>query len=135
MLTPKEPRFRLVVPILGEAELEAVRGVFSSGYLINGPATARFERCFAERHSSDYAVAMANGTVALAAIYLALGIGGGDEVIVPSMTFISTATSVLHVGAVPVFADVHPETFNLDPVDVARRLSSSTKAIVAVHYG
>jgi perosamine synthetase len=135
MLTPKEPRFRLVVPILGEAELEAVRGVFGSGYLINGPATARFERCFAERHSSDYAVAMANGTVALAAIYLALGIGGGDEVIVPSMTFISTATSVLHVGAVPVFADVHPETFNLDPVDVARRLSSSTKAIVAVHYG
>lgn len=130
-----EPRIRLAVPTLGEAELEAVRGVFSSGHLTNGPATARFERSFAERHASEHAVAMANGTVALAAIYLALGIGGGDEVIVPSMTFISTATSVLHVGAVPVFADVDPETFNLDPVDVARRLSPKTKAIVAVHYG
>ncbi len=130
-----EPRIRLAAPTLGDSELEAVRAVFSSGYLTNGPATDRFERSFAARHSCDHAVAMANGTVALAAIYLALGIREGDEVIVPSMTFISTATSVLHVGAVPVFADVNPETFNIDPVDVARRLSPKTKAIVAVHYG
>ena len=59
----------------------------------------------------------------------------GDEVIVPSMTFISTATSVLHVGATPVFADIEPDTFNLDPADVARRITPATRAIVAVHYG
>jgi perosamine synthetase len=80
-------------------------------------------------------VAFANGTVALQAMYLAAGIGPGDEVVVPSMTFISTATSVLHVGATPVFADVDPETYDLDPADVARRITPRTKAIVAVHYG
>jgi perosamine synthetase len=67
-------------------------------------------------------------------MYLAAGIGPGDEVIVPSFTFFSTATSVLHVGATPVFADIEPDTFNLDPADVARRITARTKAIVPVHY-
>jgi perosamine synthetase len=68
-------------------------------------------------------------------MYLAVGIGPGDEVVVPSLTFISSATSVLHVGATPVFADVQPDTFNIDPTDVARRITRRTKAILAVHYG
>ncbi len=68
-------------------------------------------------------------------MYLALGLGPGDEVIVPSMTFISSATSVLHVGATPIFADVLPDTYNLDAQDVAQRLTTKTKAILAVHYG
>ena len=128
-------RIKLAWPEVGEKEVEAVRRVLSSGVLTNGPATREFEAAFAQRHHVEHAIAFANGTVALAAMYLGLGIGPGDEVIVPSMTFISSATSVLHVGATPVFADVLPDTFNLDPQDVVRRLTRSTRAIVAVHYG
>ena len=129
------PRIRLASPVTGDEEVEAVRAVLESGFLTNGPATRRFERAMADRHDTEHGVAFANGTVALQAMYLACGIGPGDEVIVPSFTFISTATSVLHVGATPVFADIDPETFNLDPTDVARKLTSRTRAVVPVHYG
>lgn len=112
-----------------------MREVLASGILTNGPRISRFEDIFATKHQVDFAVAFANGTVALTAMYLALGIGEGDEVIVPSMTFISSATSVLHAGAAPVFGDIDPDTFNLDPSDVARRITPRTKAILAVHYG
>lgn len=131
-----DPRgIRLARPDVGEPELAAISEVFRSGILTDGPSTAAFEDAFATLHQVEHAIAFANGTVALAGIYLGLDIGPGDEVIVPSMTFISTATSVLHVGATPVFADIEPDTFNLDPVDVARRITPATKAIVAVHYG
>lgn len=128
------PRIRLARPDMGPEEADAAARVLASGVLTNGPETAAFEREFAAAHEVDHAVAVANGTVALAAMYLALGIGPGDEVIVPSLTFISTATSVLHVGATPVFADVDPRTFNLDPADVVARLNARTRAIVPVHY-
>jgi len=133
--TTDMPSIRLASPDIGEEELEAIRAALFSGVLTNGPQTAAFEMVFARRHQVPYAVAFANGTVALAAIYLALGIGPGDEVIVPSMTFISSATSVLHVGAQPIFAEVTEDTFNLDPADVETRLTSRTRAILAVHYG
>jgi perosamine synthetase len=132
--TTRPPRIRIAVPTTGEEEVEAVRRVLASGMLTNGPATRRFEEVMAERHGTEHAVAFANGTVALAAMYLACGIGPGDEVVVPSFTFISTATSVLHVGATPVFADVRPDTFDLDPDDGARRLTPRTRAVVPVHY-
>jgi perosamine synthetase len=128
-------RIRLAHPDVGETELDAIRTVFASGVLTDGRATEQFEAEFAEVHQVEHAVAFANGSVALAAIHLGLGIGPGDEVVLPSMTFISSATSVLHVGATPVFADVHPDTFDLDPADVARRITPATKAILAVHYG
>ena len=135
-LGPKQVHaIRLANPDVGLEELDAIRDALFSGVLTNGPHTAAFEEAFARRHEVQHAIALANGTVALAAIYLALGIGPGDEVIVPSMTFISSATSVLHVGAKPVFAEVTEDTFNLDPVDVENRLSSRTRAILAVHYG
>jgi perosamine synthetase len=133
--TNRMPKIRLASPDVGEEELEAIKAALFSGVLTNGPQTAAFEMAFAYRHEVAHAVAFANGTVALAAIYLALGIGPGDEVIVPSMTFISSATSVLHVGARPVFAEVTEDTFNLDPADVETRLTSRTRAILAVHYG
>jgi len=129
------PRIKLAEPDIGEEECAAVRAAMLSGVLTNGPRTAAFEDAFARMHGVDHAVAMANGTVALAAVYIGLGIGAGDEVIVPSMTFISSATSVLHVGATPVFADIRPDTFNLDAEDVARRVTARTRAILAVHYG
>lgn len=129
-----EPTIRMAAPVTGEEEVEAVREVLASGMLTNGPWTRRFEAAMAERHGTAHGVAFANGTVALAAMYLAVGVGPGDEVIVPSLTFISTATSVLHVGATPVFADICPDTLNLDPVDVERRITSRTRAIVPVHY-
>ena len=133
--TARTPTIRLASPDVGEAEIEAIRSAVLSGVLTNGPHTVAFEDIFAHRHGVSHAVAFANGTVSLAGIYLALGIGPGDEVIVPSMTFISTATSVLHVGAKPIFAEVDSDTFNLDPTDVKARLTDRTRAIVAVHYG
>lgn len=132
---PAQPSIRLAQPDVGTPELEAIREVLESGILTNGPRVEAFERAFAERHGCSYGVAFANGTVALTALLAALEIGPGDEVVVPSMTFISTATAVLHVGATPVFADVERETFNLDPEDVSGRITSRTRAIIAVHYG
>jgi perosamine synthetase len=133
--TARMPTIRLASPDVGEEDFEAIRSALLSGVLTNGPRTAAFEDVFARRHSVSHAVAFANGTVALAGIYLALGIGPGDEVIVPSLTFISTGTSVLHVGARPIFAEVLSDTFNLDPADVEARITPRTRAIVAVHYG
>ena len=126
---------RLASPDLGEEEIEAVARVLRGHVLTNGPETSAFEEEFARYHRAAHGIAFANGTVALNAMYTALGIGAGDEVIVPSLTFVSSATSVLMVGARPVFADVDPETFNLDPADVASRITRRTKAILAVHYG
>jgi perosamine synthetase len=132
---PVAPRIRLAKPDIGEEEVTAIRSVLLSGTLTNGPQTRDFESAFAKRHEVAHAVAFANGTVALSAIYLGLGIGPGDEVIVPSLTFISTATSLLHVGSKVVFAEVDDQTFNLDPADVERKITPRTRAIVAVHYG
>lgn len=131
----REIRIRLAKPDLDEAEIEAVTRVLRGHILTNGSETKAFETEFAELHGAQHGVAFANGTVALTAIYSALSLGPGDEVIVPSLTFVSSATSVLLSGARPVFADVDPETFNLDPADVVRRVTARTKAILAVHYG
>lgn len=125
---------RLARPQTGEEEIAAIRTVLESGVLTNGPKTPEFERALADMHEATHGIALANGTVALAAMLIANGIQPGDEVIVPSMTFIATATSVLHVGATPVFADILPDTFDLDPSDVGARVTPRTRAIVAVHY-
>jgi perosamine synthetase len=130
-----EWRIGLARPDVGDEEIEAVSRVLRTPILTNGPETVGFEREFADLHQAEHGVAFANGTVALVALYAAFGIGPGDEVIVPSLTFVSSATSIVYAGATPVFADVDPDTFNLDPADVARRLSPRTKGILAVHYG
>jgi perosamine synthetase len=121
-------------PLVGEEEARAVYEVVLSGWLSAGPKVPHFEQTFAELVGTGQAVAFCNGTVALQAMLLALGIGAGDEVIVPAITFISSATSVLHAGAMPVFADVDPLTLNIDPVSVERCLTRRTRAIMAVHY-
>ena len=102
----------------------------------NGKFIGRFETEFAAFCGSRHAVACCNGTVALHLALLALGIGPGDEVIVPTVTFVATANAVHYVGATPVFADSERATWNLDPADVARKITPRTRAIIAVHlYG
>ena len=128
-------RLRMASPMIGDEEKSAVVEALGSGMLTNGPQTRLFEQAMAERQGTEHAVAMSNGTVALAAMLLASGIGPGDEVIVPSLTFIATATAVLHVGATPVFADVEADTFTLSVTDTERRITPRTRAVIPVHYG
>ena len=101
-----------------------------------GRFVGRFEQMFAEFCGASHAIAVSNGTSALHLALVAAGLGPGDEVIVPALTFVVPANAVTYTGARPVFADVDPDTWTLDPVDVERRLTSRTRAIIAVHlYG
>jgi perosamine synthetase len=127
-------RIRLAKPDVGEEEIASVREVLTSGVLTNGLQNVGFEREFADRHFAAHGVTFASGTAGLAAMLLAEGVGPGDEVIVPSMTFISSATSVRHVGAMPVFADIDARSFNLDAAEISRLVTSKTKAVITVHY-
>ena len=102
---------------------------------VRSRAIQKFETDFAEYHNAQYALAMMNGTVALIAALRALGVGPGDEVILPAYTFIASVTAIMDVGATPVFADIDPKTFNLDPKDAAKRITPSTQAIMPVHVG
>jgi perosamine synthetase len=104
-------------------------------YWATGPNIEAFEHMIAEYIGTKYCLVFNSGTSALHAILLAYDIGPGDEVIVPSFTFIATANAPLFVGAKPVFADIEEETYGLDPKDVERKITSNTKAILPIHYG
>lgn len=125
----------LARPSLGEAEVRAVAATLRSGWVSGtGPVVARFESEFSRRLHVPHARAVSSGTAALHLALLALGIGPGDDVIVPSLTFVATANAVRFVGARPVFADVQPDEWTLDPNDVERRLTRRAKAVVPVHF-
>jgi dTDP-4-amino-4,6-dideoxygalactose transaminase len=104
-----------------------------TGWLTQGPKVAAFEQAFAARHRVPYAVAVTSATTGLHLVLSALGIGPGDEVIVPAFTWVSTANCVVYCGATPVFADVERQSFNLDVTDLVRRVTRRTKAVIAVH--
>lgn len=120
-------------PFVGEEEEQVVLQVLRSGWLSQGQRVAEFENRFAEYVGAKHAVAVSSCTTALHLALVAAGIGAGDEVLCPSLSFIATANSIRYVGATPVFVDVDPETFNLDPNRVEEAITSRTKAILAVH--
>jgi dTDP-4-amino-4,6-dideoxygalactose transaminase len=124
---------RLAFPELGEEELAEVRAVLESGALTMGPKVEELEELVAAACGVEHAVAVSNGTAALHLAVLALGIGPGDEVLVPAYTFPATANAVRLAGAAPVLVDVDPATFNLDLERVYEAVTPRTKAVLAVH--
>jgi dTDP-4-amino-4,6-dideoxygalactose transaminase len=124
---------QIALPSFGEEERQALHEPLTNGWVTQGPKVAAFERAFAARHGVERAMATTSCTTGLHLILAALGVGPGDEVIVPSFTWVATANAVVYCGATPVIADVNRTTFNIDPEDVARRLTGKTRAIIAVH--
>lgn len=114
-------------------DIQAVVDVLKSDFLTTGPKIAEFEQTVADYVGAKYAVAISNGTSALHAACFAAGIRPGDEVITTPLTFAASANCVLYCGGTPVFADVDPKTYNIDPEDIRRKITDRTKAIIAVH--
>ncbi|UDY22538.1 DegT/DnrJ/EryC1/StrS family aminotransferase [Nocardioides sp. Kera G14] len=132
----RRSRVGAVAVELTNDEIEAMTAVLRSGRLVQGEQVAHFEAEFADLVAGAHCVAVNSGTSALHVALLAAGIGAGDEVIVPSFTFAATANAVALTGATPIFADIEPVTFCLDPREVEARITRRTRAIVPVHlYG
>ena len=122
-------------PVFDARERDALIEVLESGVWGGyNPKVAEFERAFADFHEARFGISAANGTVTLETALAAAGIGAGDEVIVPPISFIATATAVLRVGAIPVFADIDRNTINLDPRRVRECLTERTRAMIPVHF-
>ncbi|TGY98332.1 UDP-4-amino-4,6-dideoxy-N-acetyl-beta-L-altrosamine transaminase [Petralouisia muris] len=117
-----------------EDDIQAVANILRGDFITTGPAAAEFEEKTAAYVGAKYAVTVANGTAALHIACLAAGIQEGDEVIVPAITFAASANCVLYCGAAPVFADIDPVTYNIDPADVERKITDRTRAIIPVHF-
>ncbi len=120
-------------PMVGDEEVKEVSEVLRSGYYAPGPRVEEFEDRFSDYIGTEHGIAVNAGTAALHVSLAASGIGPGDEVIVPPMTFFSTVSAVLHQNAVPIFADIDPENFCLDPESVKRKITENTEAILPVH--
>ncbi|MGA8043150.1 MAG: DegT/DnrJ/EryC1/StrS family aminotransferase [Terracidiphilus sp.] len=123
----------LSAPDITEAEISAVARVLRTPQLSLGPELEAFEGALAAYHGVPHAVAVSSGTAGLHLALLTLGIGPGDEVIVPSFTFIAVANAVLQVGALPVFAEIDPVTLNLAPAAVEQSITARTRAVIVVH--
>lgn len=120
-------------PMMGPEEKQAVLEVLDSGVLAQGPRVELFEKGFAEMCGVKHAIATSSGTTALHTALMAHGIGEGDEVITSSFTFIASANSVLYTNAKPIFVDIDPKTFNMDPAKIEAAITKKTKAIMPVH--
>ncbi len=128
-----EKFIHLVRPVTGPEELEEVRAVLTSGYLTQGPKVAEFERLIAARVGTRFAFATTSATTALHLCLAALGVGPGDEVLVPDYTFPATANVVVQQGARPVLVDIDPETFTVDPADLEAKVTPRSRAVIPVH--
>ncbi len=132
----REQLLPFCVPDLGEAEINEVVDTLRSGWITTGPKTQEFERRFAAYVGARHAIAVSSCTHGLLVALAVAGIGPGDEVIVPTMTFCATANVVIHLGATPVLVDVEPDTLNIAPAAVEQAITPRTKAILPVHlYG
>jgi len=121
-------------PSLGEAELAAVQEVFQSGWITTGPKCAELEQAFCQLTGNQHAIAVSSATAGMHVTLMALNIQAGDEVITPSMTWVSTLNIITLLGATPVMIDVDPETLMVTPEAVAAAITPRTKAIIPVHY-
>ncbi len=119
---------------IDEEDIQAVNEVLRSDYLTTGPIVNEFEKVVADYVGAKYAVAISNGTAALHAACFAIDIKEGDEVITTPITFAASANCVLYCGGIPVFADIDPITYNINPEDIKRKITNKTKAIIAVHF-
>ncbi len=126
------PVFR---PSMDQREIDAVADVIKSGWIGLGPKTEEFENKFATYVNAKFAIGLSSATAALHLSLLALGIGKGDEVLVPSMTFVSSSHAVLYTGARPVFVDIDKETLCMDPKDLEKKINKNSKAVIPVHFG
>jgi dTDP-4-amino-4,6-dideoxygalactose transaminase len=125
-------RIQIAVPNLGTEEIEAIQGPIQTGWLTQGPYVKQFEADFSKKHSVKFSLATTSCTTALHLMLAAAGIGPGDEVIVPSFTWVSTANAVLYCGATPVFVDIDLETFNISLLETVKKVTSKTRAVVVV---
>ena len=128
-------RLNVMVPYLGEEEVAAVSEVLRSGWVAQGPKVAAFESAFANAMQAEHAVAVSSCTTGLHLALLVAGVGPGDEVVVPSFSFIATTNAVVYVGAQPVFADVDATTGNLTAETITTKLTDKTKAVIVVDQG
>lgn len=122
------------IPLIDENDINEVVDTLKSGWVAKGPRTMEFEKRFAEYVGAKYAIAMNSATAALHIALIAAGIKAGDEVITTSMTFTATVNTIVHVGAIPVFVDIDPETGCIDANKIEEKITEKTKAIVPVHY-
>lgn len=129
------PRINVMKPWLGEEEAAAASEVIASGWVAQGPRVAAFEKAFADAMQAPYAVATSNCTTALHLALVVAGVGAGDDVVIPSFSFIATANAPTYVGARPVFADVDPVTGNVTAETIGAALTPATKAVIAVDQG
>jgi perosamine synthetase len=120
-------------PSFGVAEEQAVIAVLKTGWVSQGPRVAEFERRFAEYVGAREAIAVSSCTTALHLALVAAGVGPGDEVLCPSLSFVATANAIVYAGAMPIFVDINPITFNIDPEQIERSITARTKAILVVH--
>ncbi|MCY7401617.1 MAG: DegT/DnrJ/EryC1/StrS family aminotransferase [Nocardioides sp.] len=128
-------RINVMQPWLGEEEVAAVAEVLRSGWVAQGPKVAAFEEAFAVTQQAPHAVAVSSCTTALHLALVVVGVGPGDEVVVPSFSFVATANAPTYVGATPVFADVDPATGNVTPATIATSITPRTRAVIAVDQG
>ncbi|MDP2584675.1 MAG: DegT/DnrJ/EryC1/StrS family aminotransferase [Candidatus Palauibacterales bacterium] len=130
--TQAPPRIGMSSPDIDPADIEAVLEVLRSGRLALGPSAEAFEARVAQRAGVDHAVAVSSGTAALHLAVRALGLGPGDQVLVPSFTFVASVNALLFEGVTPVFVDIRPDTYNLDPDDIERRVTPAARAVMTV---
>jgi dTDP-4-amino-4,6-dideoxygalactose transaminase len=128
-----ERNIQIALPATGEEEWQALREPVLTGWLTQGPKVEAFEKAFAQKHQVRHAIATTSCTTGLHLTLSAMGVGQGDEVIVPAFTWVATANVVIHCGATPVFVDVDPQTYNMDPALVAAKVTPRTRAIIPVH--